>query len=72
MSQNGTDEELQKQMPDFDETSASLLLNANETWERIVGQSGIRRNPWNSLTLNKIKGNEMPSLDHSVKHSGEY
>ena len=36
------------------------------------GQSGICRNPWNSLALTKIKRNEKPSLNHLVKHSGEY
>ena len=55
MSRNITDEELQEPLPDFDITSASVLLNAIETWERILGQSGIRRNPWNSITLDKKK-----------------
>ena len=68
MSRDISDEGLQELLPDFDETPASLLLNAIETRERTLGQSGISRNPWNSLG----KGNEMPSLDHSVKHSGKF
>ena len=33
MSRNVTDEELQEPLPDFDETSAPLLLNAIEIWD---------------------------------------
>ena len=71
MSQNGTDEELQEQMPDIDETSASLLLNAIKTWERMLGQSGIRRDPWDSIALDNVKGNVMYKLDHSAKRNGK-
>ena len=68
MSRDINDEGLQELVPDFDETPAPLLLNAVETQERTLGQSGISRNPWNNLG----KRNEMPSIKHSVKHSGEY
>ena len=72
MSRNVTDEDLQEPISDVDETSAYLLLNAIETWERILGQSGIRRDLWNRITLDKIKENALPSLDHSVKHNGKF
>ena len=50
----------------------TLLLNAIETWERILGQSGIRRYLWNRITRDKIKENALPSLDHLVKHNGKF
>ena len=68
MSRDINDEGLQELVPDFDETPAPLLLNTVETREMTLGQSGISRNPWDNLG----KRNEMPSLNHSIKHSGEY
>ena len=72
MSRNVTDEELQEPLPGFDGTSAPLRLNAIEAWKRILEQSGIRRDPWSSTALDKIKGNALPSLDHSVKLDRKY
>ena len=63
MSLNDTDKVLQEPLSDGDETSASVL-NAVETWKRMLEQPGIHGDSCNS-----IEGNALPNSDHSVKYN---
>ena len=65
--QNITSKEIQGLLPNLNDTSASSVLDAIEAWKSILGNLGIHRDLWGSITLSKLKRKTLLNLQQSVK-----
>ena len=58
-------EEIRELLPEFNGSSALSLLEAKDTWERILVKAGIHRNLWGGIVLGKLKGEALLNLQPS-------
>ena len=67
LPQEPNTEEIRELFTEFNGSSALSLLEAKDTWERILVKAGIHRNLWGGLVLSKLKGGALLNLQPSVK-----
>ena len=65
--QNITTKEIQGLLPNLNDTSASSVLDTIEAWKIKLGNVGIHRDLWGSITLSKLKRKTLLNLQQSVK-----
>ena len=72
LPQKPNTEEIRELLPEFNGSSALSLLEAKETWERILFKAGIHKLLWGGIILSKLRGEALLSLPPSVKRNHEF
>ena len=67
LSQEPNKEEIWELLPEFNGSSELSLLEAKDTWERILVKTDIYRDLWGAIVLSKVKGEALVSLQPSIK-----
>ena len=62
LPQEPNTEEIRELLPEFNGSSALSLLEAKDTWERILVKADIHRILWGAIVLSKLKGEALLSL----------
>ena len=72
LPQKPNTEEIRELLPEFNGSSALSLLEAKDTWERMLVKADIHKILWGGIVLSKLKGEALLSLPPSVKRDHEF
>ena len=62
LPQKPNTEEIRELLPEFNGSSALSLLEAKDTWERILVKADIHKILWGGIVLSKLKGEALLRL----------
>ena len=65
-------EQVKSQLPIFNGTSSISIVDASDTWVKILKNSGFHRQVWGNVILGKIQDPALTTIPISVKREAKF
>merc|ERR1712102_101076 len=63
---------IKSQLPVFSGDSSLSILDAKQTWQRIIKNAGVHRQVWGTMILERIKDPALSNMPLSTRRDGNY
>ena len=63
---------IKSQLPVFSGDSSLSILDAKQTWQRILKNGGVHRQVWGTMILERIKDPALSNMPLSTRRDGDY